>query len=438
MRILQVVHGFPPINTAGTEIYTYMLCKEMSKYHEIHVFYPIYGNEPYFLRHSVKEGLNVHELCLSESITEKVRRNIFFKNTYRNEIVERKFEELLDNITPDIIHFQHLINLSAALIEIAKKKGIPSVLTLHDYWFICPSVQLLRDDYSICSGPNENASNCFECWNNTQARYITNYLFKFGNPLLMRTFEEFFRFFLKSLNEKGDFLKRKKYMKKLLFKVDKLIAPSKFLKKFFVKYGIPSNQIVYLNNGYNLNLIKDVKKKKKNKIVFGFVGALAKHKGVDIAINAFNKIKTYNAELKIYGNVNTRSKYFKELSKTIKNPNIKLVGKFKHIKEPYSEIDILIFPSIWYENCPLVILEAFITKTPIIASNIGALPEFIKNKENGLLFKVGNSNDLNEKINLIIDNPHLISRFKQNIPSVKTISKHVKELETIYIELRKK
>ena len=72
------------------------------------------------------------------------------------------------------------------------------------------------------------------------------------------------------------------------------------------------------------------------------------------------------------------------------------MGEFKHsrIAEIFSEIDVLVVPSVWYENSPLVIQEAFLAGTPVIASDIGGIPELVKDKENGLLFKANDDNDL--------------------------------------------
>ncbi len=77
--------------------------------------------------------------------------------------------------------------------------------------------------------------------------------------------------------------------------------------------------------------------------------------------------------------------------------NIRVMGRFSRVSEPFSNIDVLVVPSITYEGFGFVVQEAFAAKTPVIASDIGALNEFVKHMENGLLFKVGDGNDLIEK-----------------------------------------
>jgi len=427
-----VVHEFPP-NAAGTGINTYELAKEMAKRNDVYVLHPAAREGLYTLNSYEKDGLKVYELNMSLGI--RIRKMTKIKLSYVNKNVEERFREVLEKVKPDVIHFQHLIMLSASLIEVAKEKGIPTVLTLHDYWFICPRAQLLNYDYTVCTGPNEDCSNCFNCWNKGLAERLGRFLENYAIPSSLS--KKAIEIALRLKNRRQDFIERSKYLKTLLLEVDKIIAPSNFLRGIFTNYGIPSNKMFFSENGVNLNIFRGFRKKKKKKLCFGFVGGILRHKGVHILIKAFNKVKDKNVELRIYGSYNPNSKYFKRLLMKITNPNIKFMGRFEYAKEPYSNIDILIFPSIWYENCPLVLLEALTTKTPVIASNIGAIPEFVNEGENGLLFEVGNADDLYEKISLILQKPSLIGRFKGNIPSVKTVEEQCKEIENLYVKLRK-
>jgi len=436
MRILQVVHGFPPKQRAGTEIYTYSLSRELAKKHEVHVFYPTYeGDGKPSLNSFEMDGLKIHELCLPYSFIERIKRVLDFKLSYKNTKVEEKFRELLDWISPDVIHFQHLISLSASFIEVAKDKNIPTVVTLHDYWFICPKINLLQSDYSICNGPDESCRNCFQCWNEYKTKALSTYLSRQHFP---NQIKNLLGIFLKIINSTKKFRKRRNYMKSILLKVDKIVAPSRFLREMFIRYGVLGHKIVYSENGYNLNVFKGFKKKEKDtdKIIFGFVGGISKHKGVHVLVDAFINISEEKAELKIYGNYNPKSDYMKEiLTKVKRKKNIKFMGRFKDVKEPYSEIDVLVFPSIWYENCPLVLAEARATKTPVIASDLGAIPEFVKDGKNGLLFEPNNPEDLYEKIMVIIEHHELIEKFKANINPPKSMKDQTKEIEEIYKKL---
>jgi glycosyltransferase involved in cell wall biosynthesis len=429
MRILQVVHGFPPRNVAGTEVYTSLLSMELSKRHEVYVLYPAYGKFRYSFNYVERNGLNICELNIPFS--ERIMRLINLKSTYVNTKVEGKFRELINKIKPDCIHFQHLTDLSASLIEVAKEKGIPTVLTLHDYWFVCPATQLLKHDSTICNGPDEQAENCFRCWNNEEAELLADILGKRLTPKMFP--EEVFESILMKMNSKKKFRERREYMKPMLLKIDRIVAPSVFLRNMFIRHGISGTKIVYSSNGCDLSAFRGFKKTKHENLVFGFVGTVEKIKGVDVLVEAFKKIHSRNVELRVYGRYDRRSKFFKGLQTKIRNNNIKFMGRFNDLKDPYSEIDVLIVPSIWYETGgPLVVKEAFATKTPLIASNIGSIPEFVIDGENGLLFKAGDSEDLLEKIKMIIADSTLINKFQKNITPPKSIEDQSRELEELY------
>ena len=442
MKILQVVHGFLPERRGGTEIYTYNLSKELSKNHEVHIFYPrrikrARGSSPAQYENALHAVEHVIDIGSKRSRFLSRIKLLGFKGTYGNGKVDREFEGLLDAINPDIVHFHHLLDLSASLINIVKLRGLPVVLTLHDFWFICPRINLLKSDYSVCKGPDIQSRNCFKCYSTAQAESIAGALVKYGIPRgVSKALSKAYELSFVTVTNSGDFKRRQEYMKSLLLMVDKLIAPSRFLRNIFIQYGIPGDRIIYSSNGYDLSAFEGFKRKKHDKLVFGFAGGVAKHKGVHVLVEAFNKVENENVELIIYGTYDPKSNYFKELQSMIRNDNIKFMGRYTDVREPYSNVDVLVVPSICYENCPLVIQEAFISKTPVIASNIRALPEFIQHDKTGLLFQVGNPQDLYEKIKVIIENPRLIEAFKSNIKSVKTIQEQAKELEAIYENLR--
>lgn len=113
------------------------------------------------------------------------------------------------------------------------------------------------------------------------------------------------------------------------------------------------------------------------------------------------------------------------------------MGGYRHwnIADIMAEIDVLVVPSIWNENSPLTIHETFLSKTPIIATDIGGMAELVQDGINGLLFKTGSTRDLREKIERIIRHPDLIGGLSKNIRPVKTIEENAGEIERLYREL---
>jgi len=403
LKVFHVIHGFPPEYMAGSEVYTYNLCKESAKQHEITVFYRFANPflEEYEIIETVFHGLSIYQINLP------IVAHCFQKR-YQNPSVENAFKIILEKINPDIVHVSHLNYLSSTLLKIIKKRGIPIVFTLHDFWLMCPRGQLIHTDHSICE--EINVEKCATC--------VENY-------------------FPTKEDARLGIIAREKYMKNIVENVDVFIAPSNFLRERFIDWGIPASKIVYSDYGFNTNYFNDFKKVPSNKIRFGFTGRIIPVKGVQLLIQAFNRLDGENAILKIFGKETVGTQYLK---KNVKKSNIEFVGPYNNweIKKVLSDIDVLVVPSIWYENSPLVIHEAFLAKIPVITSNLGGMKELVTDGKNGFLFKVGDVEDLLLKIKEFIKNPSLIEKFGKAVPAVKSIEDDASFISSIYEKLVEK
>ncbi len=234
---------------------------------------------------------------------------------------------------------------------------------------------------------------------------------------------------------------RKNYIVNMLNKIDLLIAPSNFLREKFLNYFcIPEDKIIFSNYGINTENVEKSQRHPTDKLILGYLGTLMPTKGIHIVIDAFVKIHQDKAELKIYGEAPNRSHlaYIELIKRKIEGKNnVKIMGKYEREQLPgiLKELDILVVPSIWHENSPLTIQEAFIAGVPVITSNIGGMAELVSDKVDGLHFKVGDSKDLYRKIMMLIENPGLIRKMSANAPSIKSIEEKAQELESIYEDL---
>jgi len=369
--------------------------------------------------------------------------------TYKNNAIAEKFGEVLDQIKPDIVHIQHLLYLSTKIIEEAQKRKVPVVFSLHDYWLICPQGQLLRHNRIACDGNNNSECiNCILHQLSIKKSVFSTYYFleRYVSEFLLQLFKNIYLSYCKlSFLTKNKALslieERIDYMENTCSKIDLFVSPSKFLKRRFIEFGIPEDKIVFSPHGFDLDNFKILKKIPSNKLRFGFIGNLLPAKGVHILIESLNKIKNNNVELKIYGQAMSYKgmlgNYLHHIKKITKNKNIRFMGGFdnRNITKVFQEIDVLVVPSIWYENSPLVVQESFATKTPVIASRIGGIPELVDDGVNGLLFDPNDPDNLYKKINLIIENPSLIEQIRQNIKPPKSIEENAREIEEIYNKL---
>jgi len=427
MRIVQVIHWFLPRHVAGTEIYTYSLARELNKRHEVH----IYCREDGFLDRELHETDEVYE--------DLPVRRIYFNLIglkanpanqalieFKNSTIEGSFRRFLDQVKPDIVHFQHLFKLSASLIPLAKKMGLPVVVTLHDHWFICYTIQLLRPDMEVCSGPFYGLK-CAGCAKPDWPYGLRALLGPLLTPL---------------------FIFRTAYVKRCLEQADLIITPSAFVKKELVAHGFSRNNILVSDNGtrplspsyhppHSWGGKREGERDSAEGLRFGYIGTVQKHKGVHVLVEAFNDIDDPSMELKIFGDPHIAPDYYAHVRRMAHHPRIQFPGMFDNaeVGRILSGIDVLIVPSIWPENSPVTIHEAYLAKIPVIASRIGGIPELVQDGVNGFLFTPGDAKDLLRKMRLFIEDRSLLERLRANVGPVKSIEENAQELEAIYQEL---
>jgi len=438
MKILQVLHSFFPHARGGVQTYTYWLAQELQKNHSVSVFCRGRGfwDKQFSAQDEAYRGLPIHR------VYDNQRSQISL--ALKNKLLEDEFHRYIEEIKPDVVHFQHLAWLSPGLVEIVKKINIPGVLTLHDCWFLCPRIQLLRKDGSLCSGPNRGRE-CEACEDALPLEVTQRFTEDIGNVSLARHLKRFVPAFLKNmakayyasrckseLYKTADFFKgRYESLQKISKSIDLFISPSIFLKELYTAQGFSPEGIVYMPHGLKL-FLPHKSEGVAGVLRFAFIGGVERHKGTHVLLDAFNKISDPGVELYIYGKSDPKYRAF--LARLKKNPNVYFKGDFnsQDIAHVLSKIDVLVIPSICSEAFSLVAHEAFISKIPVIASNIGALPEVVKHRENGLLFEPNDADDLHEKMMMLIDNKKLVQRLKEGIPEIKGIEEHAAELCSLY------
>jgi len=196
-----------------------------------------------------------------------------------------------------------------------------------------------------------------------------------------------------------------------------------------------------IHSGHDLTWLKALPKKRPSRLVrIGYIGQISPLKGVHLLLSAFISNSWANqAQLVIFGDYDRSPEYMQQLNALAENrqADIKFLGAFPYerLGEVLSEIDVLVVPSEWHENNPRVIQEAFASKTPVIASDVGGISEFVQHDVNGLLFERSNVDDLAHQLQRVISDPGLLDRLREGIPDVKRIVDEVEELTEIYQEI---
>jgi len=450
MRILFVVHGFPPHNMAGTELYTYYLAQALKERgHEVVVFYRVANPDApeYELTEGQYEGLAVFQ------VNNTWRLVTDFSMAYRNEAIAARFAEALDQIKPDVVHIQHLTCLSTSLVAPCDQRGVPIVMTLNDYWLLCQRGQLLQGDLSLCFGPDDDkCARCLAAQIHSLSPAVRHTpllktaLARAGNAWLGRggrvLSHAWARLQARWQPDQAVMAirQRRLHVAAMLDKVDVFLAPSHFLRDIFIRLGLPAEKIRYSDYGMNRGIFTEFQRTPSDHLRFGFTGTLIPSKGVHVLVEAFNGIAPDLASLHIWGvdlPYDGYEHYGQELRQRATNPSIHFQGPYANtdVARILAEIDVLVVPSIWYENSPLTIHEAFIAQTPVIASTLGGMAEYVQHEKNGLLFEPRNAADLRSQILRLIENPGLVEALRANIPAVKSIEENAAEMETIYRQL---
>lgn len=320
-----------------------------------------------------------------------------------------KFTQLLGRFQPHLVHLQNIhAHITPSVIMEAKKRGLPVVWTLHDYKLICPNSHFLID---------KTGTICEACGND-----------KYYQGILKRC-------------KKGSFLASsmaaaEAYAHQLLgirCKVDAFLAPSKFLRKKLLDRGFPKESVHHLpllldRNAFHISTTNDR--------YLLFLGKLDAIKGIQILLDACRLAP--DVKLVIAGRV---EEPLASRLPALLPSNARYVG-MKHgddLRSLLRNALAVIVPSLWYENQPYSILEAFASGKPVIASDLGGMKELVANNERGLLVPPGQVNALANAMSWIVQHPLDARRMGEGAyayaSAEHTPERHYERLLRIYREV---
>jgi glycosyltransferase involved in cell wall biosynthesis len=457
VRILQVIHAFPPYSEAGSENYTYALSQALRRLgHEVAVFHRVADptQAEYAVTESALDHLPVYRLNNTFRYCDR------FEKTYRNGDIDARFGDVLDRFAPQVVHFHHLTGLSTACVCEAARRGLPVVMTLHDYWLICQRGQFLKRDITLCEGQED--AECVRCWahqlsiaggGDTAAAidrktmplppYFHTGLVALLRRLRSRWYRSFFRRQERALAEVRA---RMVHVRAVCQAVSLFLSPSQFLRKKFLDFGIPSDKILFSPNGYETSSFSARARtvsEWRSPIRFAYIGTIIPPKGVHSLIQAFRAVPATAAHLTLYGG-EVPYEGFPGYGQALRElaagcSHISFAGSYRpaEVGNILREVDVLVVPSIWYENAPLTIQEAFLAKIPVITANLGGMAEIVRDQVNGLLFRPRDVQDLREKIVLLLRQPELIPLFGNAHPPVKTMMADAADMVDRYEQLQR-
>jgi len=414
MRVLQVVHQFLPDYVGGTELYVAQLCRWLTA--QGHQVALLTGGD--MAGDTVWEGMPV--TTVPGGLRGPKGPGGLFLTGFRSPTAESAFRRLLAGFRPDVVHLHHLIGLSGRLPALAHAAGTPVCATLHDYWFLCPKSQLIDYHGDLCAGPRLGV-NCARCA-----------IDRLGMPQLVP---------LAPLAAPV-FALRQAQVRRAFAACDLLMAPSRFLAGMAVDAGLPADRIVPVDFG-----LEDAAQTPRSErqpaapLRVAYLGSIDESKGVHVLLEACARLDPAIVSVGVHGNVAAAPAPYRQrlqalAAATAFGPRV-LRGPVAHSAVPalLASTDVLVVPSIWYENAPLVISEALAVGAVVVASNQGALAEKVRDGVNGLLFPRADAVALAATLQRLAADRQLLERLQQTSSPPQRREGHWRHLLDAYQHL---
>ena len=435
MRVLHAIHDFLPRHRSGSEVYAYQLCRRLARDHDVQVLCAEHDPaRPHgSLVWRVHQGLPVVELINNWAFPS-------FTDTYASRRLSRVLDHVLEAVQPDVLHVHSLLNLSFDLPALARARGVPVVSTLHDYSLVCPSggQRLHVAEQHVCHVIDPDR--CRRCF--VQSPFHARLTFARlsrrtgGAAGAMRVLDRLRRHAPRIFEvatraarwvpapalTHEQIVARLAHAGRVFETVDHFVAPSASLAAEFRQLGVPADRLTVSDNG-QAPLPVARRRPRGDRLRIGFVGTLVWHKGAHVLLEAVRLLPAGRFEVSLFGHLDWVPGYVTSLRAQARGLPVRFRGPFGEAAAGavYAELDVLVVPSLWPENSPLVIHEAFQAGVPVVAARVGGIPELVTDGRNGLLHDAGSPIELAACLRRLMDRPAELAALTEGIPRVKTI-----------------
>ncbi|WP_127837088.1 glycosyltransferase [Clostridium prolinivorans] len=437
MKILHYTLGLPPYRSGGLTKYSCdLMIEQANKGEVVYLLYPGHFNlcnKTKIKYNKMYKGIYVYEMInpLPVPLLNGIKDVEKFIESKDIEV----FKGFINKISPDVIHIHTLMGLPIEFLEAAKDIGIKIIFTTHDYFGICPKVNLITDKGQICNDYC-NGAKCVVC--NKKAYSIGKiYLMQSRIYKILKNINSLKNFALKlkrqrTLNvnqnienigyvetyEITDFsyqyVKLRNYYLNILQKVDYFHFNSSVAKSEYEKYVKCKGEIINITH-------KDIKDNRQEKsfsnekqLRIGYLGPTEKYKGFNLltnALKALNKEGIENFRLDVYGN-----KY--KLNVDVNNTFFHGKYNYSELRNIFNNIDVLIAPSICKETYGFIVLEAMSYGIPVIVTNCVGAKDLIEDNISGFIVE-SNENSIKEIIISLMDSKQLLQDVARNLLSIE-------------------
>lgn len=415
--VLYVSHNHPTLHPGGAEAYALELYERMREEEDWHPLFLARIGPNVAQHRAARPGTPFSAVGddpdQSFVFTETAHFDFFRMTSRDKSLYTRHLASFLQAHRPDVVHFQHTQFIGLDLISLVRRM-LPDaaiVYTLHEFLPICHNNgQLVRTrGGERCT--EASPRRCHECFPDISPQ---------------------------------DFFLRTRFVQTHFDEVDLFLAPSRFLLERYVDWGIPRERIRFEDYGRRRRPKPPepaAAQGAPNRI--GFFGQISHFKGVNVLLRAMRILgeEGVDAHCWLHGaNLELQPEPFQQefhelLAAT--EEQVTFAGRYDHERLPQlmEELDWVVVPSIWWENSPLVIQEAFLHGKPVICSDVGGMAEKVAHGENGLHFRAGDPRSLAAALREAVGDPRLARRLRAGVPPIFDMEEHVANVTTLYDEL---
>ena len=411
MRILHLCHNHPHLQPGGSEVLARGLFRELRDRH---------GAEGLLLAAVTAAHRQRRPGTLLQSVGGAADEMLVWLGHFDRFALSQPdtyglaatLAPLVASVDPDIVHFHHLLQFGAEAVDVVRRAAPRArlVFTAHDFFPICPQEgQLLTTDGRLCRGPSLDA--CRRCFP--------------GRPA-------------------EDFVMRDLQMRDLLADFDRILLPSEFARGRYLAAGHPTERLVLMPNGIASDGPTAPRRRPTadgRRDRFGFFGHINRFKGGMVLLEASRILSEDGTahRLTLHGGTAYQPDAFLERFGAALGaaPMARHHGPYTgaDLGALMAEIDWVVVPSVWWENAPLVILEAFRHGRPVICGDAGGMAEMVRDGVDGLHAPIGDPAGLAAVLRRAAERPELWDRLVSGIVPPKTIAQVAEDHISLYQEL---
>lgn len=389
-RILVIAHGHPDFSLGGAEMAAYQFFKASQKHDDVET-------ATFLAAHGQAATGAIRLRRKDEYLWEQTTHGSFQFQAANRYATLTGFRALIDHLRPTVVFMHHYTSLGLECLRVLRdvNPAIKIVMTLHEMLAICNNNGQMVKTGSMRLCTRETPEECHRCFPHISPE---------------------------------SFWLRKRFIGNYFDLVDHFVTPSEFLRQRYIEWGLHEDRITVIENGqaHPEKALPRPIKPDEARSRFAFFGQLNPYKGIDVlllAAAALSPQAKSRITIEIHGaNLEYQEPKFRELIEKLLAPLeeegvVRFVGPYMREDLPrrMARTDWVLVPSIWWENSPMVIQEAFTYGRPVICSNIGGMAEKVRHGIDGWHVEARSIQDWTETLEILAAAPNLWDRLYNGI-----------------------